>query len=253
MANKKWWGIPFRINDDAGIAHVTLENKDTSEIILDELIDLWSADFDATADEYGVCTIWLLGDDEADYEITILHGGHDDVAHTYSIGNYAVEYEDFIESIDYINARIQKKLYVYHTDHSDDIFEFDIINGQTTNLEKIQEFTADGTTTEFTLSGINHAQELLQVSSDAGVTWLETYDVTFTFGSNETWDNETIDNNGYVTVSFLTAPTENVMLKYVPKANKAYIKHKFLQNNYEGVYEKRMSSKLIDYGIEFIK
>lgn len=250
--------VNLRRHDDAGIAKITVTDEtDVIDLVTNELVDLYHADFDDTNDEYEDFLYQVaLPDLTHTYSITVEHSGDHNVS---AAGpDYTVEYSDPYRT-DKLNTGLSEgTITLWHTSYPSDTYTFDLVNNTVTELSYISKFNGNGSTTEFTLPSTIHASDFLEFSIDSGSTWDFSTDTSIYWGSNAPdYDDETIDSSGNFTVKFLSPPTtgsNNVQIKINLMTNKYKINH-VLKQPTDGISytDHRAEIRFLDYSLELIK
>ena len=215
---------------------------------------------DATVDTSGSATndpedfvYWVTCNPSTDtYEAFVEHTGSPPSSNLY--------FQGYLMNEPLIAASVEATVRLSHSDYPSYYNDFAISGTMTssTNIEDIAAFAADGIITEFTLSSDHRAFEPIQFGEKAAaidtITWSDLHDPDLTWGSNGTWDDELVDSDGYLTVSFDTAPLSgNAYIKFIPKVD-TYKLITQLKQPTDGVnyvdYGKNV--RLLDHGVELI-
>ena len=252
----KYLGIHFKIDDDSGIAKVTIENITKSEyVVFEKEVDLYFGDADGSAspresEDFIHWTSLPYPDDN--YDVLIVHSGKDNLSTTGPTS--AIQVSGFFTTESLNPAEIQNTLYAWHTDHPNAVLSLEVVKDTLTDFEQFQGFIANGSDTEFILSHPNHAHEFNKVSDAGAFIYPESTEIVW--GSNgPDYDNEVIDDNGQFVVKFDVAPTaDNIInIYYQPKINKVRMKTKLKQPT-DGInfIDYRSNVKLLDHILELI-
>jgi len=152
IEGKSWVGVHFMKDDDSGGAKITVTDITNNQVLSDwngVEINLYHAE-SSVEDDY-VC--WIdLPDSTHVYKVKVEHSGLDNAG-----ANDYLNIKQFFEIIQVNAAEAQVRLSLRHTDHASTHIFDDINVNAATDIEKTQTFTANGTDTEFTLSGDNRA------------------------------------------------------------------------------------------------
>lgn len=233
---------------------VTLDANSTGDatgvnLVFYHDIDLYHAEAGEDHDQ----TIQFVSGSLTDtYKIKIVHSGLNNAG----VNDYLM-LQGFLIATTLTAATIPAQLTLRHTDFPSDTYAFAAAVGSSEDIEKQQTYNGNGSDTEFTLSGTNHAAVPVAFSADSGATWLQPTSLQLTWGSNgPNYDNETLDASKQFTVKFDTAPlsgTDNVIIKFRPYANKHKLEHTLTQPNDGGTFVDRgRNVRLIDYALEIV-
>jgi len=246
-------GIHFIKDDDSGGVKVTVTDVTTSTVVPDwdeENISIYHAE--ASVDDDYVCWI-TLPDATHEYKIKVEHSGENNGG-----SNDYIRIQQYFLIEELAQSEIETVATMWHTDWTSVTRDYTLTAGSTVDIEETQTFNGDDSTTEFVLSGNNHAYTPVSFSVDGGTNWLLPYDYTLTWGSNATdYDDETVNTStGYFGVSFDTPPatgTGNVIIKYQPTYDKYYVTRTMKQPNDGASYvDLGVNVRLLDDAVEMI-
>lgn len=249
-------GIIFKKGLDCGIAHiiVTEDPSGTPVEILNKTVDLYDAE---NGDIYNLDFVYHITlVPEKDYTIKVAHNG------TYNASasaNYSIRIKGF-NIKEYVgDSSIISTIEFLHDDFPGYTEEFTLSDSG--DIFKIATFVANGSNTDFVLTGEQRGIEPIMIGKMAtggtypnDVIWYDpsqVFDVTW--GSNGTYNDETPDASYHFGVRFATAPSAgNAYIKYKIIANKFRIKStlKVPQNGTYKDYTKK--ADLLDFAIELI-
>lgn len=232
-------------NTDLGIAKISLYDVTNS-------VYVWE---DRLVDTYGVAENFFyeieLPELTSSYRVEIEHNANHNSS---SSSPYSIEIGSYILLKD-TESNFQADLVTWDEEFPATTYSYTDIQRGKNSLIKQQTFSPNGTDTVFTLSGDNRAFELYRISENSGGIWRYPEETNhFTYGLNfPDYNNELIDSNGYTNIKFLTAPTSStnsVIVQYVPRATKAYIKQTCKFPEGEEI-DKRGKPRLLDYLCKF--
>lgn len=227
MQNIKYSGIHFRKDDESGIAKITIYDETASTYVIEnELVDLYTADKDYTVGEYEDYLHWTkLDPDDHDYTVyvyveTFWNPG--------SGGSHHIQIVNYMLNVELNDPAIPTQIITRHTDHAGETVTHTVIEDTSTTFYKQAEFDGDDLEDTFVLSGTQRAAEFIRMSVDGGSSWYYPNYFGLVWGSNATsYNNNTIDSNGVFGVVLSVPPitgTENVIIEYLPKADKWKLK-----------------------------
>ena len=241
VSGVKYIGIVFGTGDNCGIANVTIENLTQSQyLIVDDLIDTYQSDLDTSLDEYGDLIVWYtLYSLNDEYEVTIKHSGtHNPDAAGDETNNYWVILKEYLTQEALNSPEVLTKVQLWHTDHNE-IKLVPFGESGEVSLTDYQEYIADGIEDEFTLTGLNRASDFIEFYVNDQQYYPGHFSIIW--GSNApSYDNETINDNGYFTVKFnpdyIPESGDIIKIYYRIKADKAKIIRTLVQANDGGTY-----------------
>ena len=248
----KFLNINFEKTNDSGMAKVSVYNDTKSEFVIEnDVVDLWCPVVDE-GEVFSYKTTIVYPDDT--YSVEVVHAGYHNVdsVHPYSINvlNYS-----FFESID--DAMLDTNI-VLRDSANNDAYTFSLAEDSRTTIELIKTYSSNGVLTDFLLDDVDkHAYEFVEWSLNGGTSWFYPDDTQVTWGSNVDIDDEVIDVDGHFGIKFLLAPstgTNNIILKYKPKYNKAILSTKLVHAT-DGIQYRETTKdiKALDFALEFIK
>jgi len=250
----KYLGVHFLRDDESGIALMSVENITRSELILvDEYVDLYTADKDATIGEYEDFIYWFKTPyPDEDYNIIIANSGKHNIN---SMTPWNIQIAEFLTEESLTPPEIQPTIVAWHTDHISDVINIVVEeHDDVVDFDQTITFSGNNVTTEFAIDGSNRASDFIKISIN-GFDYLPT-STDLTWGSDVTWEDETIDSDGYFTISFIIPPVfgvDNVILYFKPKINKCRINHNLIQPT-DGInyHDLKAQISLLDYIVEII-
>lgn len=258
MRNIKFSGIKFRKDDESGIAKINIIDVTTStEVIVDALVDLYTADQDYTIGKYESFVYWATLDPaDHDYIVIVEHSG----THNPSAGgSYHIQVDAYLITEELIDGKAEVVVTAEHSDHIGTTFEYTMSPDVNTSSYKQATFNGDGILDSFVLSSNNRASNPYKFSIDGGTTWLYPNSYQLTWGSILTstgYINELMDSDGYFGVTFDTPPivgVNNVIIEYIPKVNKYTVTTTLKQPNDGSTFKDlRQNIRLLDHGVEAI-
>jgi hypothetical protein len=258
----EWTGITGMIRVGAHIIKddtsggMTITVTDTTDAVI--LTDWNAVDvnlYHAEASVEDPYVVWItLPDCTHKYTVKIEHSGVDNAG-----ANDYLTIQQFF-TVAQITGNIKADLWLKHTDHVGTTFSYlDIVDNDTQETDKTQTFTANGSDTEFTLTGNNRAGDVVafgqKATAESEITWFTPNSVDLVWGTNNPdYDDEIIDSDGYVTVKWATAPASgNAYIKYTPKADKAWLDITLEQpNDGASFIDNRINTRLLDYALELL-
>lgn len=266
MLNIREYGIIFQKNNDCGIAKVTVFNDTTGMYISEtntesatpvyRYIDLYQpAGAGASSEAEKKWTYWITLTEGDSYTITCVNNG---TYNPYAIAPYNVSIYGFLQTDPLIVSDIvENQLVLSHSEFIGANYTFTLINEESIETYKEQQYNGNAVIKVFTLSGTNHAQEFYKFSSDGGTTWRYLNDPYITWGSNAPdYDDGLMDSNYQFSINFLDAPdsgVNNIKIKFLPLTDTAYFSLTTKQPHDLGTYKDYKPHVVInDYGIEFI-
>ena len=142
--------VNLKRHDDAGIAKITVRDETTStDLVFEDLVDLYQADFDDTLNEYEDFLYQVsLPDITHSYSITVAHSGEHNPSCTGP--DYTVEYGDPYVTEKLNAGEFRAEMTAWHTSFPSHSYTFDLVSNSIQELTKIVSFSGDNSTTEFT-------------------------------------------------------------------------------------------------------
>jgi hypothetical protein len=250
--DKKYMGVVFKRHDEAGIARISITNTTTATVVLaNKDVDLYDAQYDISADATvweNYCFWWNVEPATDSYSMQV------ELSPDTTAGRY-LEIMYYLTNAPLTDGGTTTVLTTWHEDYLSDLYTYTLITDAVTSLDKIQYFNGDDVTTDFTLAVTNHAHEFVEFSDDGGTTWKFPTDTLITWGSNVTYDDETIDDSGNFTVKFLTAPitgVSNIAIKFQPKVTHYNLTRTMNQPYTTGYIDYQKEVRLLSDALELI-
>lgn len=228
MQNIKFAGIHFLKDDESGVARINVRNITKGiDVILGEMVDLFSKQFDYTAGAYEDFIWWVKLSPASDqYTIQAFHNGNHNPE---AVGSeFHILIKQYLLQEELYDPEIQAQVKLWHTDYEIDSYLVDLDpDADVQNLYVPVYFSGDNVTKTFTLPSTYHAAHFLEFSIDGGLTWRKPNDQTISWGINAPNFDDNQMNSAYgFTVNFDIAPssgTNNIIIRIIPRSNKMKI------------------------------
>lgn len=253
----KFVGVNFAIDDDSGIAELSIYNDSESMYVASGVVvDLYDSNYDASLGEAGSYT-WYRKVSPADdtYTVNVVHTG---THNPNAVGpNYNVQVNHYVSQELLTPPKATVTAFMTNSNYPTVNQSYILSDGEHTELVESNSFNGDDITEVFHVGSNLPVNSIKRITKDGGTNWLWPSSYLLSYGSNSPdYDDMLISSSGTVEVNFVDPPVTgvgNVIAEFYPEYDGCKLKTVMTAPTDEADYtDYRTPYRLLDHGIEFI-